>query len=255
MSRNTFKRLAAAGALVAMIFANAGVQSAHAATTLVACSGLSSIMSMNPTLKSTNANYVKAVSTDSNGTKLDMFGSPVPADALTCLVDSGIRTNNGLQDARYQLDDQTGGNAVLTTSGVVARAAGSMVGSASCDLTGTADNLYPVAYPFQGKVAWRFDQLDGSSRQVQSQQYVKLSPDPDIPLQFKVTGTVIKGPGVGGDVTAELGYVPTSNVKNLNFSDCFTGGTGASIAEVSLSQKDGSDADTLIDPWVITLPT
>ena len=258
---------AAAALAIAGASAVALAPSAGAATNLVTCSGLNSIASLNPTIGSNDARYIKVATKDSDGTKLAFLTlAPIPADSLTCLVDSGIRTPNNVIDngtGKYTLDDQTGGNAVLSTSGALAKTSASIFGASTCNSTDTANvqSDYPNGYPLQGKTTWKFDQLDAASKQIQVQQYIRTGrddADPDA-THISIKGIVIKGPGLGGDVRATLRLFPTSSTKNLNVLECTdtnvaNDSTEASIAELSITQADGSDGDTAVDPWTVSIP-
>lgn len=234
-------------------------QSANAATTLLSCSGLHSIATLNPAIGSGNSKYVKAVTADSTGLKFDLFNLPIPADAFACVADAGIRTNQPGQSALYTLDDQTNGNAFLTTSGALSKTTSIAAGSSSCNSTDPLlTTAYPTGYPLQGKTIVKFDQLTPTLVQIQSQTYIRLGRDPleTSPLNITVKGIVIKGPGLGGDTNATLSFFPTNSIKNLNALDC-TGNPSlgtASLAELHIQQADGPDADALIDPWTVTIP-
>jgi hypothetical protein len=258
-------RIALAGGLVAGAFAVGGSSpDADAAQTLYACSGFVVIEGFNPTVGSGDAKYNKGSLKKSDGTKLDGFGSPIPADATTCLVDSGIRTNQAGQDVKYLLDDQTGGNTVLTLSGTaLGKLSGTLAGSASCNSTDpTLDTDYPTEYPAQGKLVFKYDQIV-AGKQLQSQQYVRFDLDPaDTNPQHRIiTGTVIKGVGVAGDITATVDVFPTNSSKNSALTgdllDCVANPAlgVAVIAEVRLIAADGTDVDALDDPWLISIPS
>ncbi len=250
------------GGLVAFAPAPAG-----AAQSLLTCQGLSAIGSLNPTLKSNDAAYAKVALKDSDGTKTEYLSlAPIPADSTTCLVDAGIRTNQGGQDVKYTLDDQSNGAAALTRTGGAApdgKNVGSTFGSTTCNSTDTVnvDNTYPQSYPLQGKTIWKFEQLTTLGAQIQIQQYVRTGRDiADTNAQhITVKGIVIKGPGLGGDVSAVLNFYPTSSVKNTNALECVDADVTddaleASLAELTVQQADGSDVGTAVDDWLISIP-
>lgn len=249
MLRNLI-RLGVASGLVWGGVVVASPETAHART-LVSCSGMNSIVTFNPTLKSQDARWVNADMRRSDGTKSFWFGSPIAADNQTCFVDGGIRINNFFQDSRYRLDDQTNGNAVLTAQLGVGR----LIGSDTCDISGNADASFPTAYPLQGQIVWRFNQLDASLRPIESRQYIRLDKDPSAGAGFySVRGIAIRGPGLGGDVTAEVSLLPTNHASNVNFADCVSGGPSASLREQVLQQADSLDADNIPDTWDISIP-
>lgn len=259
MNKGRLLRIVAAGAMVGTGLTTLGGQPAGAETVLVSCSGIHSIITLNPATGSGDARYTKWGTTDSNGTKLDLFGAPIPPDAQSCTVDPGISTNQPApQDVRYTLDNQTNGAATLTTAGLLAKSTISVSGSGTCrqgdPLLNTA---YPASYPLQGKVVTKFDQLSLTGAQIQMQSYVRFGADPD-DGDVTVTGIVMKGPGLGGTVKATLSIFPTNSVKNLNAVDCIapsgSSAGDAAIAEMSLAQSDGPDVGTAIDPWEVTIP-
>ncbi len=250
------------GGLVAFAPAPAG-----AAQSLLTCSGLSAIASLNPTIKSNDAAYVKTALKDSDGTKLEyLTNAPIPADTTSCLVDSGIRTNQGGQDVKYILDDQTNGNGGLTRTGNAApdgKNVGTTTGSATCNSSDVVnvDSAYPQGYPLQGKLIWKFEQLTALGAQIQIQQYLRTGRDLADPNAQHITvkGIVIKGPGIGGDVNAVLNFFPTNSVKNLDPLECVDANVSddaleASLAELTITQADGSDGDAFVDNWVISIP-
>ncbi len=244
-------------------------QSAGAATPLVTCSGLTAIASLNPSIKSSNPAYVKAALKHSDGTKFQyLTNAPVPVDATACFVDAGIRTNQGGQDVKYILDDQSNGNALLTRAATAAPdgiGVAVTTGSATCNTTDAgviAASVYPNTYPLQGKTVWKFEQLGVTGAQIQIQQYLRTgrdNADPDA-QDITVKGIVIKGPGVGGDVAAVLNFFPTNSAtKNLNVLECLDANIGddalnASLAELIITQSDGSDVGAAVDDWTISLP-
>ena len=255
----------AAGAILGSPLTVIGVETAGAETVVVSCTGIHSIITLSPTTGSGDARSTKWTTKDSDGTKLNLLGNPIPADTQSCSVDAGIRTNQPTQDAKYLLDDQTNGASTLTTSGVTAKSVMSVAGSGTCRSSDPLLNTaYPASYPLQGKVVTKFDQNyapspTGAIAQIQMQSYVRLGSDPlDTDGDVTVTGIVIKGPGVGGTVKATLAIFPTNSVKNLNPIDCIvasgSSSGNAAIAEMSLAQSDGSDPGSGIDPWVVTIP-
>ncbi len=259
------------GGLVAFAPAPAG-----AAQALLTCQGLSAIGSLNPTLKSNDAAYAKVALKDSDGTKTEyLSNAAIPADTTACFVDAGISTNQGGQDVKYLLDDQTNGNAALTRASTAApdgKNVASSVGSATCNTSDTVNvnATYPQSYPLQGKTIWKFEQLTPLGAQIQIQQYIRTGRDlADTNAQhITVKGIVIKGPGIGGDVSAVLNFFPTSSVKNTNVLECVdadvtndddpvTPGVQileASLAELTITQADGSDVGTSVDDWLISIP-
>ena len=253
-------RIVAAGAILGAPLAAIGVETAGADTVLVSCTGIHSIITLNPTTGSGNARYTKWTTKDSDGTKLNLFGNPIPADNQSCSIDAGISANQPTQDVRYLLDDQTNGASILTTSGALAKSVMSVAGSGTCR---SSDPLlttaFPASYPLQGKVVTKFDQLSATGVQIQMQSYIRLGSDPlDTDGDVTATGIVLKGPGVGGTIKATLSIFPTNSVKNLNPGDCIvasgTSNGNAAIAELSLAQSDGSDLGSVIDPWVVSIP-
>jgi hypothetical protein len=221
------------GGLAAFVPASAG-----AATTLVGCTGISSLAKLNPTLKAGNAKYTKAANTGTTG---------------TCLVDAGIRTNQAGQDVKYLLDDQTNGNAALT----MLKSSGTFSGSASCNRVDTGLLVdYPDAYPLQGKLVWKFNQTFVTLVNIQSQQYVRLGTDPldTDPTHITAKGIAIKGPGIGGDVSAALVFSPTASTKNVNLFGCVDNGdlslnpATTSLAELNIDQQPSTS-------WDITIPS
>ncbi len=248
------------GALVGSPLLVIGGQPAGAETVAVSCTGIRSIITLNPATGSGDAKYTKWSTKDSDGTKLSLLGSPIPADTQACTIDAGISTNQPGQDVKYLLDDQTNGAANLTTSGALAKSVLSVIGSGTCRAGDPLlSTTYPAAYPLQGKVITKFDQTNASLVQIQMQSYIRLGSDPlDTDGDVTVTGLVIKGPALGGAVKATLALFPTNSAKNLNPVDCIvasgSSAGNAAIAEMSLLQSDGSDAGTGIDPWTVTIP-
>jgi hypothetical protein len=261
-------RIALAGGLVAGALAvSGGTQDADAAQSLVACAGGVNIGSANPTVKAGDAEYAKVSVKKSDGTKFDfLVAAPIPIDATTCIVDAGIRTNQAGQDVKYVLDNQSGGHTTLTMDGALGKLSGSLTGSISCNNVDlTLDTDYPTAYPLQGKLVYKFDELDAASKQIQIQAYVRLGGDtlggpPDhvaSPTHITIDGTVIKGPGVSGDVSAHLAFSATTSTKNVNVLDCVADPSTdtASLGELWTQASDGDDAGTTVDNFEITIPS
>jgi uncharacterized protein YfcZ (UPF0381/DUF406 family) len=239
--RSRILSAAAAVAIVGGGVAAFAPAASAADTTLIACSGIAADAKLNPTLKSGDAKYIKASSSGTTG---------------TCLVDEGIANNQGTQDVKYVLDDQTNNNNVLT----MLTNKGSLAGSVSCNSTDTSLLTdYPASYPLQGKITWKFTQLNALSKNIALQMYVRggrdeLDPNP---ANFTISGIVIKGPGVGGDTQATLQFFPDLlSTKNLNILDCTANPAtqNASLADLDVSQSDGSDAGTALDNWLVTIP-
>lgn len=261
-SRSTIARVLA-GAMVAGTLVGTSSAPASAETQVLSCSGMSQIVSMNPPTGSSNAKYLKWSVKDSDGSKLDLFGAAIPADAFGCTVDAGIRTNlpstNSDSGKENPFDNQTNGFASLTTAGALAKTAMSLSGSGSCrtDLPNTS---YPYAYTIQGKATTKFDQTLPNLAQIQIQSYLRLEADVADPEDdLKVRGIVTKGPGIGGEVRATIALFPTNSTKNINVIDCSAVLTptpigNAAVAEMKLSLSDGSDPDALVDPWEVVLP-
>jgi hypothetical protein len=278
--------LALAGSV--MVFATpagADLDLVKADNQIVRCTGTALLATLNPTLGSGDAKYVKAANKRNDGTvnHLSLTGGEdlgnSTTDATSCAIDSGIRTTNAATDAGTKLnpyDNQTpdgsepGGFATLDMGQVgtgaltgTGKISGVVGGSASCNRTdpGLVTD-YPRGYPLNGKLIYKFQQLTATGAQYQIQAYVRLGTDdadPDI-THITVNGTVIKGPGIGGDVTSTLAfgaaYAPT---KNINLLDCTADGTppaagNASLASLIITPADGSDADASADPFDISIP-
>jgi hypothetical protein len=262
MKRSTFTRTALAAGIAVGGFA-VGTPAARAdldlvrpGNQLVECSGASSIATVNPTIKDgPNALYMKASAKRSDGTKT-FLTAPIPADATTCTVDAGIRTNQAGQDVKYTLDDQSGGHATLTLTKLSA----SLLGSTQCNGNETgADVEYPNAYPLQGKLSMTFAELTPAAKAVKIDTYVRSYTDDDDPnaSNFYLTGIVTKGPGLGGLVTNTLTFLPTDSTKNINLVEGCTdaeGQTGDAIgAELWIVESDGVDADAIEDGLAVTI--
>jgi hypothetical protein len=240
--------------------ADADLNLVAAGNQLVECTGTEIVATLNPTIKdgsggSHDARYVKASAKASDGTKTFLGGVPVPADNTTCSIDAGIRTNQGAQDVKYVLDDQTGGNATLNalTSKPIA---GTLTGSTQCDSSQTGpETMYPNAYPLQGKLIVKFIELN-AGKPIQQQGYIRTYADPADPGVFHVTGTVIKGPGLGGRLTTAFSFLPTDSVKNINVvTGCTNGIAGDAVgAELYILSADSSlDADASPEGIQVTI--
>lgn len=242
MLRTRILSVVTAGVLVGGGLAVFAPASGAADTTLVGCSGITAAATLNPTLKSGSSKYIKAAAKGAAG---------------TCIVDSGITTNQSTQDIKYVLDNQTNGNNVLTVTKLV----GSLSGSVSCNSTDTSLLTdYPASYPLQGKIIVFFSQLDALAKPIQSQMYVRGGRDQADPnfANFTIDGIAIKGPGIGGNVSAVLQFFPNLlSTKNLNITDCIANPAtqNASLAALDITQSDGSDVGTAVDTWNISIPT
>ena len=238
---------------------------------LLSCSGTRQIGTLNPTMGSNSAKYVKGGFKDSIGDKTEFFtASTVPADATTCAVDPGISTTNPSSDSTKPnpYDNQTNGAATLTTTGLTAKTTFVLDGSATCQTApqGTVNNDYSQAYPLRGQLTVKFDQLSaptpsGATPQIALGASVRLgkdSADPD-PTHYALLGLVTKGPGAGGEIHGTVRLVPTTSVKNVNPGECSDpdvtdDSNNASLAEMALTLADGADQNTAVDPWVVTIP-
>jgi hypothetical protein len=234
---------------------------------LLSCTGTSLVATVNPALGSRNARYTKLAGKAAvAGASLEYgTNAPVPADATSCTVDTGIRNDNADTNSGTKLnpyDNQTAGQSPLTTA-APGKISLSLDGSASCQTVAQASAItsYPQAYPLQGKVALTFGQTS-AGKPLTSQQYVRLdhnAVDPD-PNHYAVTGIVIKGVGVGGTVSGTVRLFPTADPKkNLNVDECNnpdvnTSALTASIGQVSVSLADGPDQDATVDPWTVSIP-
>ena len=270
--------LALAGGMMAV-----AAPAASAATNLMVCSGTALIATLNPTLGSSDAKYVKAASKRNDGAvnHLSLTGSqdlgPSTTDATSCALDSGITTTNALTNSAGAIpkdnpyDNQTadgsepGGYATLTMGSIAsaAKIAGVTGGSASCN---RADlglvTTYPRAYPLNGKLTYKFLELTPTAVQIQSQFYVRLGTDPtdtDI-THITVTGISIKGPGVGGNVSGTLAFgAAFAPTKNINLLDCTADGTppaagNASLGSLIITPADGPDVNVLPDNLTVSIP-
>ena len=68
---------------------------------------------------------------------------------------------------------------------------------------------------------------------------------------------MIKGPGVGGNVHAVVSIFPDLlSTKNLNIADCAASPAAgnATLAVLDTTPADGSDADTAVDAWTVSVP-
>lgn len=269
MIRSRILRVVAAGgvtlgALALASPAGADLDAGKADNQILSCSGGVTIASLNPAIQSGPAKYIKAVNKSSvAGTKFEFLSNaPVPGDNLTCFVDAGISTNQAGQDVKYVLDDQTSGNGVLSVNATAApngSQSAVLTGSSSCDSATTGPGYdYPDSYPLQGKVTWKFEQLNVLLKQIQVQQYIRLGRDAldANPQHITVEGIVIKGPGLGGDSSAVIDFYPTTSTKNINVINCAVPLTpGGILAEVRVIGADGTDADLLVDNWDVTIPS
>ena len=267
--------LAIAGGMMAVV-----APAATAATTLMTCSGTRLIATLNPTLGSSDAKYTKAASkrNDGNVNHLSLTGGqdlgPSVSDNTSCAVASGISTTNTATDVGTKLnpyDNQTSdgsepnGYSTLTMGAITsaAKIAGVTGGSASCN---RADpglvTTYPRAYPLNGKLVYKFLELTPTAVQIQAQAYIRLGTDPidtDI-THITVRGIVIKGPGVGGDVSGTLAFgAAFAPTKNINLLDCTADGTppaagNASLGSLIISPADGSDPGVLVDDLTVSIP-
>jgi hypothetical protein len=232
---------------------------------LLSCTGLRQIAALSPAMGSSSAKYVKASGKKSVGDRHE-FGTntTIPADATACDVGTGIRNNNPATDVGTKtnpFDDQTNGHQSLTTTG--GKVTLQLAGSATCQTEpqGTVNGSYPTAYPLQGKLAVTFDQTDAKGKPIVLQAYARLGhdvSDPD-PTHWVLGGTVIKGPGVGGELSATVRMTPTTSTKNLNPGECTDSdvtddANNASLTEVAFTLADGGDQDNLVDPLQVTLP-
>jgi hypothetical protein len=136
----------------------------------------------------------------------------------------------------------------------------SSAGTITCNTVDPSHALtYPTIYPGQGKLTTKFVELDAAGRPLQLQAYVRFgkdAADPD-PYDVVVGGVVIKGVGVGGSVHAVLTLFPDlASPKNLNVLDCTANPAvgNASIAVMTATPADGSDADSSVDLWTVSLP-
>jgi hypothetical protein len=269
-------------ALAAGGMAAFAVPAANAAdTTLLSCTGTSIVALLNPTLGSADAKYTKVAvkridATNSAKYHASLTGGedlgPSTQDTTSCSVNSGIRTNNTATNSASgkdnPFDNQTNGLATLNmTAGTpfVGSIVGSTAGSATCNRSDPAVNGdFPQSYPLQGKLIFKFSQADAAAKQIQLQAYTRLGTDPadsDV-THITVVGTVIKGPGVGGDVHSTFGFGATFSNKNLNLLDCVNDNTdnqnprqgNASLASLIISPADGSDVNLLVDPFTVTIP-
>jgi hypothetical protein len=260
----TLTRAALAAALtvgaagIAAPNANADLDLVDAGTQVVRCSASNFIASLNPTIKDGTAvdghvaRYIKTTLKRSDGTKT-AFLSPIPADNTTCSVDAGIRTNQNNQDVKYLLDNQSNGNATLTMTGV----ATALTGSTQCQsgIVGP-DVEYPVAYPLQGKLIYKFAELGANGAPLQIQSYIRTYADTSDTGIFLTTGTVIKGPGVGGRVSLAFSFFPTDSTKNNNVAAGCTDNVAGNAAGAELwviGADSNTDADALPETYTVTL--
>jgi hypothetical protein len=238
--------------------AEADLDGARGGIQVISCSGTELIATLNPTIKDGTAvdghvaRYVKASAKRSDGTK-DFIGNDIPADATTCSVDAGIRTDQAVQGVKYILDTTAGvGNSTLT----LVKLSAALTGSTQCAAAQAGPlNDYPDGYPLQGKLAFTFAELN-LGKAVQLQAYVRTYSDDDDPGVFHVTGTAIKGPGVGGHFTTAFNFLPTDSTKNINVvagcSDATAG--NAAGAELWITGANSAvDASAGTVPATVTL--
>jgi hypothetical protein len=263
--------------------AGADLDGILAGNQIVRCTGGVNFTSLNPTLQSGDARYLKAASKRNDGTVNHLsltgqedFGNST-TDNNTCAIDAGIRTENNLTDSLSgkdnPFDNQTfdgsdpGGFSTLDVGQVgtgaltgTGKTSGVFSGSASCNRSdpGLVTD-YPRGYPINGKLIYKFQQLTATGAQYQIQAFIRLGTsdiDTD-PTHITVQGTVIKGPGIGGAVGATFAfgasYAPT---KNINLGDCIANPSleNASLASLIISAADGEDADALVDAFTVTIP-
>jgi hypothetical protein len=272
------KLLAGAGSLALAASGLAvAAPAASADQTLVTCTGTRIVALLNPALGSGDAKYTKTAikrndAANSEKYHLSLTGAedfgPSPVDATSCAVDSGIATNNAATNSASgkdnPFDDQTNGQTTLNFSAgpyaAKAKIAGNAAGVASCNRDDlTLDTDYPTVYPLQGKLIYKFGQADVKGKQLQHQFYVRLGTDdadPDI-THITVSGIVIKGPGVGGDVSGTFGFgAAYSEKKNLNLLDCTENPAAgnASLGILLINPADGSDVGTAVDPLTVSIP-
>jgi len=268
-------------ALAAGGMAAFAVPAANAASTnLLSCTGTSIVALLNPTLGSADAKYTKVAVKRDDATNRAKYHSSLtggedlgesPLDVTDCVVDAGIRTNNTATNSASgkdnPFDNQTNGATHLTTNGggFVGSIVGSTAGSATCNRSDPAVNGdYPQAYSLQGKPIFKFNQADAAAKQIQLQAYTRLgsdTADPDV-THITVVGTVIKGPGVGGDVKSTFGFGAAFTSKNLNLLDCVNDNSdpnnarqgNASLAALIISPADGSDVGVTVDPLTVSIP-
>ncbi len=263
------------GTLAVSVPAGADLDAGTAGNQLVSCTGMTTITKLNPAITDgATAAYTKGNIKASDGTKVDLLGNPVPADATSCDIDLGIRTDQPGQSVKYTLDTQattspltvTGGSGLYAAKG---KFAGHFSGSSSCV---TANNTYTTdgsngAYPLQGKLIFKFQQADMKGKQAQMQQYFRAGAF-DNPLnpaeqRLTVTGMVIKGPGIGGDVSATISFFPTNFKKNTDPFACVgldDPAVPTALSELIITQSpngtDGSGNPTgPVDPWKVSIPS
>jgi hypothetical protein len=264
--KNITRAALAAGLVVAAVGisspdAGADLNATDNGDQLVECSGSELIATLNPTIKDGTtvdghvARYIKAATKRSDGTKT-FLSIPIPADTMSCSVDAGIRTNQTSQDVKYVLDNQSNGHATLTM-GATGKVAASLSGSSQCDSSQAGPlNEYPVGYPLQGKLIFKFAELNEKGAQIQIQSYVRTYSDDADPGVFHVTGTVIKGPGLGGRATTAFTFLPTDSTKNVNVVTGCTNGTAGDAAGAELwvtGTDSAADADAANETFTVTI--
>jgi hypothetical protein len=269
--------LATAGGM--MVLAAPAATAAPLGQTIMSCSGTIVVASLNPALGSGDAKYTKAGlkrlgPTEAASGKYNLsltgqedLGAP-PSDTTSCAVDSGITTDVPATDSTKPnpFDNQTNGASTLdmtSPSIYTPKIAGKAAGSASCNRDDTTlVTAYPQGYPLQGKMIYKYAQLNEKGKQIQNQFYIRLGTDPldaDI-THITLEGIVIKGPGASGQVDGTFAFgAAYSPKKNLNLLDC-TATTGNALGNASLGlliiqQADGADADTAVDPLTVSIPS
>jgi len=243
MRRSWRAAIAAGGAVAMSAIGMVGASPAGASQTLLACTASVQTVTVNPPIGSGIGKYYKSAGKAGAGG--------------VCLVDGGISTNNaGTNSTKPNpYDDQTNGHSSLT----VVSSTSITEGVITCNTADPAHSLvYPNVYPGVGMVTTKFAELDAAGKNLQLQAFIRLGKDPADPVatNFEVKGFVIKGVGVGGEVHAVVNLAPASSPKNLNLLDCLANPAvgNASLAALTSTPADGSDADTAVDAWTVTLP-
>jgi hypothetical protein len=276
--------LALAGSMMAFASpAGADLDLVKADNQIVRCTGSVILATLNPTLQSGDARYLKTSSKRNDGTVNHLsltgqedFGNST-TDNNSCAIDAGIRTvntaTNSLSGKDNPYDNQTfdgsdpGGFATLDVGQVgtgaltgTGKTSGVFGGSASCNRADPAlVTDYPRGYPINGKLINKFQQLTATGAQYQLQSYLRLGTDPadTDPTHITVEGTVIKGPGIGGDVSATFAFgAAFAPTKNINLTDCIANPSlqNASLGSLIISAADGTDAGATVDAFDVTVP-
>ena len=217
---------------------------AGASQVLLACTASAQTITVNPPIGSGIGKYYKSAGKASGG--------------ATCLVDNGISTDlPGTNSAKPNpFDNQTNGHGTLTVTSSVSVTEGVV----TCNTVDPSHSLtYPNVYPGVGKITTKFAETDALLKPLQLQAYIRLGKDLADPdqLDFVVTGIVTKGVGVGGEVHAVVNLGPNlASPKNLNLADCIapTAVGNASLGSLISTPADGSDPDTDVDAWTVSLP-